>query len=182
MDKNEELEYLMNPALYDKYLHLSSKERNQEFLGEKKFYRKRIQQIAKDCSKFGIVKGVEAPPPSLLKAFDNFTKICIEHFKMIDEAEIYQKEYIGMNNEKETTIKTEDQKSLNIKQLDTELLGTHTNEKKVISMDDFVTKKTSKPKKPLHLPKERIANVKDERYRTKGIRKNKSNDIISNEK
>jgi hypothetical protein len=179
MNKNEELEYLMNPTLYDKYLHLSSKERNTVFLEEKKFYRKRIHQMAKECSKFGIVKGVEAPPPSLLKGFDNFTKLCIDHFKMIDEAECYQKEYDGMEEEEKNL---EHGEIVDIQQLNTQLLGTHTAEKKVISMDDFVTKKTTKPKKPLHLPKQRVANVKDEKYRTKGIKKNKSNDIIGNEK
>ena len=182
MDKNEELEYLMNPALYDKYLQLSSKERNLAFLEEKKFYRKRIQQMAKDCSKFCIVKGATVPPPALSKAFDYFSKICIEHFKLIDEAEIYQNEYkdIEPNEDNHYLIDNSEEK-VDFIDLDTSLLSSsQNNNKKIVSMDDFVTKKQNKPKKPLHLPKQKIANVKDEKYRTKGLKKNKSKDIIGN--
>ena len=182
MDKNEELEYLMNPALYDKYLQLSSKERNLAFLEERQFYRKRIQQMAKDCSKFPIVKGAIAPPPALAKAFDYFSKVCIEHFKLIDEAEIYQNEYRDMQISKEnhTVIESSEEK-VDFTDFDTSLLSSsQNNHKKIVSMDDFVTKKQNKPKKPVHLPKQKIANVKDEKYRTKGLKKNKSKDIIGN--
>ena len=61
MNKDEELCYLMNPTLYDKYKKLSSNEQQIQFIEEKKFYRKRIQQMAKDCTRFKIFKDAEEP-------------------------------------------------------------------------------------------------------------------------
>ena len=176
MNQAEELEYLMNPVLYDKYLHVSSKERNVEFLENKKFYRKRIQQMAKDCSKFGIIKGASEPPTPLLNAFDNFAKQCIQHFRLIDEAECYQDEYndIVQNNANNTNNANNANNANNIENLDVEFLAQKTQTHKVISMDDFVTKTNTKQKAKIHLPKHKVANVKDDKYRTKGIKKNKS--------
>ena len=56
---------------------------------------------------------------------------------------------------------------------DAELLG-NIPERKVITMDEFVQKKKTKPVKPIHMPEQRKANVKDDKYRTKGLKKNKS--------
>ena len=49
MDKNSELEYLMNPVLYDKYKQLSCKEDELIFKRNRQFYKKRIGQMAKDA-------------------------------------------------------------------------------------------------------------------------------------
>ena len=85
MNKDYELEYLMNPTLYDKYQKLSSKERETAFLQDKQFYRKRIQQMAKECAKYKLVKGATEPPKALMNSFDAFSKQCIVYFKTIDE-------------------------------------------------------------------------------------------------
>ena len=178
MNKDSELEYLMNPILYDKYQKLSSKERETLFLQDKQFYRKRIQQMAKDCSKYKLVKGACEPPKSLITSFDAFAKQCILYFRTIDENECYQKEYANMENLDKKDVNenlilpnTED-----MKQLDVEILATKP-QSKIITMDDFVEKKINKQMKPLHLPKQKNANVKDDKYRTKGLKKkNKSKD------
>jgi hypothetical protein len=178
MNKDSELEYLMNPILYDKYQKLSSKERETLFLQDKQFYRKRIQQMAKDCSKYKLVKGACEPPKSLITSFDAFAKQCIIYFKTIDENECYQKEYHNMVHLEEDDSKeclslpnTEE-----MKQLDVDILGTKPPPK-IITMDNFVEKKTNRQMKPLHLPKQKNANVKDDKYRTKGLKKkNKSKD------
>ena len=179
MNKDSELEYLMNPTLYDKYQKLSSKERETAFLQDKQFYRKRIQQMAKDCAKYKLVKGASEPPKALMNSFDAFSKQCIVYFKTIDENECYQKEYNDMeyiNDTKNTTYHniddTVDENNVN---MDAELLG-NIPERKVITMDEFVEKRKSKPIKPIHLPQQKKANVKDEKYRTKGLKKNKSKD------
>lgn len=176
MNKDSELEYLMNPTLYDKYQKLSSKERETAFLQDKQFYRKRIQQMAKDCAKYKLVKGADEPPKALLNYFDAFSKQCIIYFKTIDENEFYQKEY-GELEEKYDEKKI-DQSNIDLevsKDMDAKLLG-NIPERKVITMDDFVEKKKCKTVKPMHLPKQKTANVKDDKYRTKGLKKNKSKD------
>jgi hypothetical protein len=184
MNKNEELEYLMNPTLYDKYKQTSAKDDNYVFLKDKKFYRKRIQQMAKECSKYGIVKNVEEPPTSLLNAFNSFAKHCISHFKTVDEAEFYQDEYNGMENNDNmhtnTNTNTEKPTKETVNNLNTDFLITNSGEKKIVSIDDFVTKKKgSKTTKPLHLPKQKIADVTQDKYRTKGVKEIKSKEIKS---
>ena len=172
MNEQDDLEYLMNPVLYDKYKQLSTKEQNHAFLKDKKFYRKRIQHIAKECSKYGIVKDVEKPDTTLLNAFDNFARQCIEYFKMIDESEIYQDEYSNMKSSDMICSKDEIVESDNINDLNADFLMSR--EKKIVSMDDFVTKKKGKVSaKPIHLPKQKTADVTQDKYRTKGVKQNK---------
>ena len=179
MNELDDLEYLMNPVLYDKYKQISTKEDNLEFLKDKKFYRKRIQHIAKECSKYGIVKDVEKPDASLLNAFDNFARHCIEYFKMIDESEIYQDEYSDMKSIDNTDTNHKDSHPEIINDLNTDFLMS--GEKKIVSMDDFITKKKGKiSTKPIHLPKQKTVDVTQDKYRVKGVKKYKLKENKSN--
>ena len=173
MNKDDELGYLMNPTLYDKYKKLSSNEQHIQYIEEKKFYRKRILQMSKDCTRFQIFKGAEVPPKQVLTAYNEFARICISHFKTEDENEFYQTEYNDMELKKEVSDGGPD--PMNLKNLDTELLG-NIPSNKVITMEDFVTKTKTKPQNKLIPPKQKNVNVKDEKYRTKGLKKNKSKD------
>jgi hypothetical protein len=174
MNKDEELSFLMNPTLYDKYKQLSSNEERSQLLVEKKFYRKRIQQMAKDCLKQGIFKCESPPPKQIVMLYDEFSKACISHFKTLDENEFYQIEYEGLDKVDNTSEPQEGPDVLNIKDLDTELL---TNQPaKTVTMDDFVKKQKGKrPNSPLKPPKQRLVNVKEDKYRTKGLKKDKKN-------
>ena len=183
MNKYNELEFLMNPVLYDKYQKSSSKERTKTFSQEKKFYRKRIQDMAKGCAKFGIVKDIPKPNSNLLQAFDYFAATCIEHFKLIDEAECYQHEYSDLDLCKSKSGNTSPQsiaRTTALEGLDKSLFRSN-GKKKVVLMDNFVKKTNVKHRKMPCFPTEKVANVKDQKFRTKGIKKNKSNDIINNE-
>ena len=177
MNKDEELCYLMNPTLYDKYKKLSSNEQHVQFIEEKKFYRKRILQMSKDCTRFQVFKDAEVPPKQILTAYNEFAKICKSHFKTEDENEFYQNEYndIEPNNTKVPDLSEGGPDPINMKNLDTELLA-NIPTKKVVTMEDFVTKTKTKPQKKLIPPKQKNVNVKDEKYRTKGLKKNKSKD------
>lgn len=167
MDKNAELEYLMNPALYDKYLELSSKERNEEFMSGKRFYKKRIFQVAKDMIKSNPPKEY---PSHLQNSFNHFAIQCIQHFRCIDEVDEVQTEYIGMENELNNN---KDLHSINVQELDTVLL-TH-REKKIVTLDNFVHKTSHKVENTIPLPKQKEVNIDSDKYRTKGVKKNKSN-------
>lgn len=188
MNKDNELEFLMNPVLYDKYQKTTSKERQKLFSIEKKFYRKRIQDMAKGCAKFGIVKDIPKPNSNVLQAFDYFAATCIEHFKLIDEAECYQHEYSGLDLSKSQCQK-QSAKPGSPPQHTTMVEGvnksffraTKSEEKKVVLMDNFVKKTNVRHPKTPYFPTEKVANVKDQKFRTKGIQKNKSNDTINNE-
>jgi hypothetical protein len=183
MNQEDDLIYLMNPSLYDRYKELSSNERDTQFTEEKKFYRKRIQQMAKDCSRFGIIKGAEQnpPPKQLLSAFNEFCRACIDHFKLEDESEFYQGQYKELqpsNEEPNTTTSptltsTNSTSSKNM-DVDVELLS-RKQPKKVVTMSDFVTRKSNQPAMIAPIPKQQNPNVKEEKYRTKGVKKNKKN-------
>ena len=183
MDKDEELCYLMNPTLYDKYKKLSSNEQQTQFIEEKKFYRKRIQQMAKDCTRFKIFKDAEEPTKEILLAYNEFARVCIEHFKITDEIEFYQQEFEGPSEACETgegsSAAEPDQANPSDKSNsigpnnDVELLGNFPP-KKVVTMENFVKKTTTKPHRKVPPPQQKKVNVKDEKYRTKGLKKNKS--------
>jgi hypothetical protein len=177
MNKDEELEYLMNPHLFERYQQLSSVEHDITFMENKRFYRKRVLQMAKDCNKYKIVKDIIEPPKSLVVAFDNFTAQCIQYFKTLDENECYQTEYNELitdnDKDKDNQIKTSEEQMTDIDQLDTELLTKYHTQPKIITMDDFVEKKHSNPVKPLILPKHKTVDIKAEKYRVKGVKSNK---------
>ena len=104
------------------------------------------------------------------------------HFKLIDETECYQNEYndLVLTNGNDANSSDNTNSSDNANDI---LFASNISEKKVISMDDFVTRKNVRQSnKKNHFPKQKIANVKEKKYRTKGIKKNKSNPIINNEK
>ena len=181
MNKQDDLIYLMNPTLYDKYKQLSSNEQETQFTEEKKFYRKRIQQMAKDCSRFGIIKATnENPPPKqLLLVYNEFCRACIDHFKIQDESEFYQGEYNELQSTQDCSNVSEDISNTpstpaERKNMDVELLSKK-QPKKVVTMSDFVTRKSNQPTSIAPIPKQRNPNVKEEKYRTKGVKKNKKN-------
>jgi hypothetical protein len=162
MDKDSELEYLMNPALYDKYLELSSKERNEDFVKEKKFYKKRIFQVAKDMIKS---KPPKEYPIQIQNCFNQFVLECIQHFRCIDEVDELQTEYNDLLDEEGNIILD----SMNVKELDTALLTQR--EKKIVTLDNFVHKTNHKIENPIPLPKQKEVNIDSDKYRTKGVKK-----------
>ncbi len=86
------LECLMNKDTYAKLM--SHKTIVEERSKDRKFYRKRISNLTKE-----LLAG-EAPDnlfPDVSFAFDNYVKTCIHFFKIIDESDIIQKDYEGLN-------------------------------------------------------------------------------------
>jgi hypothetical protein len=173
MDKNSELEYLMNPVLYDKYKQLSCKEDELIFKRNRQFYKKRIGQMAKDA-----LREKQDVPCQILKYYNEFARRCIEHFKCEDETECYQTE-LGLDNNNDDSVFTDincnsdgfvnpelGKGSVNI---DTQLLGQQPK-KKMITMDNFVRKTNSKPPVPPIIPKQKEINTNDIKYRTKGVK------------
>ena len=85
MNKDKTLEYLMNP-IYNIELKKSNSI-NKNYSKEIKFYKKRILRMFKN-----MLKG-ESTDENIKHAYDNYIKLLIEHFKMIDTNDIIQKEY-----------------------------------------------------------------------------------------
>ena len=85
-NKIDELEYLMNPSLYEKWMD-GVETNDNEFKQELKFYRKRIIQMTKDMMKS------DYENKSLHPSFIEYCKCCIEYFKGLDKKDILQEEY-----------------------------------------------------------------------------------------
>lgn len=82
------LEYMVNRAQYEKYLQKNNISENELFYKEKRFYRKRIMQVAKD-----LLKNQTIPDMGVIHSFDMFCKSCISYFKCKDKNDILQEEY-----------------------------------------------------------------------------------------
>jgi hypothetical protein len=175
MDKNSELEYLMNPVLYDKYRELSCKEDELLFRNDRQFYKKRISQMARDA-----LREKSNVPSQLIKYYNEFARRCIQHFKCEDETECYQKKLGPCEDFNDVTTissnsNTDDMKCSNYTTqaaIDYTLLSQQPK-KKVVTIDNFVKKTSSKPPVPPIIPKQTQINTKDSKYRTKGLRKKK---------
>ena len=83
-----ELEYLMNPGMYEKWM--KKNEKNivvSDLRSEVKFYKKRIIQLTKN-----MIKG-EHVTNSVNKAYNEYMKSCVAYLKFLDTKDILQEEY-----------------------------------------------------------------------------------------
>lgn len=163
------LDCLLNKELLDKKL--SNKIAKSVDKKDKKFYRKRIHNLAKELllSK----EDMKNIPVDIKFAFNNFIKVCINHFKTIDNNDIIQQEHIDYENlEKSICIgenvnEINDDNILNKEEAD-KLLMRSINIK-TSSLDNFVQRKVTKPPAQMIIPKQKVINLKDPALKEKGI-------------
>jgi hypothetical protein len=165
------LECLMNKEQYNKYLGNKINKMIENNKHDKRFYRKRILQLAKDML-------INTPPDTLpsdvLFAFENFIKMCILYFKNIDKTDIIQNEYdtvdllnIVSNTDSEVT------DTYNVELSNKLMMRSIKMEKN--TLDKFVKFKTL-TKEPMIIPVQKEINLKDPSLRNKGIVKKKNID------
>jgi len=150
-----DLEYLTNPA----FLKIRTTLVKDNFNEDLKFYRKRVFQLTKDflCGKY-----INA---ELDNAFKNYTRTCISHFKFIDHSDIIQNDYskIKESNRKEP-------KKLSAPQnVDHLLMRTVQPVSKKIT--DCIPIRCKSKEKKTFMPKNRNINLRDPKFRSKGISK-----------
>jgi hypothetical protein len=165
------LDCLLNKNMYNKYL--LSEEKKITNKKDKKFYKKRIFNLVKE-----ILITKEEPPdlfPDVKYTFDNFVDSCIQYFKSKDNNDIIQSEY---KNIEENNIISELLES-NVD--DCDYISEEANKLLMRSikitnpsLDNFVTKKYTKPQSEVILPKQKDINLKDPDLKNKGIRKKKN--------
>lgn len=138
------------------------------------FYKKRIFQLCKD-----LLRG-KKENSSINDAFDEFCLTAIDHFKMIDRAEIIQNEYKNL-----------DLSSLPNQKLSTKILDENPDElifKKIEknndnTMDKFVIKNIVKKDDSMVIPTKKNLNLKDVKYQEKDIEvKSKSSAVAMKNK
>ena len=168
IDKMNEitLKYLMNPAHYDRYCE-ESEQSNDDFLADKKFYRKRVINITKNMFK------EEFENDSLKGIFDLYIQNVIDYFKELDTKDILQREYehLVLPN-KETNV------------LDQKVMANADAlifiEPKKQTLDKFVNiiRNISKNEK---LPIKKEIDLKDPKLKKKGVKREKKDKNIQKE-
>jgi hypothetical protein len=156
-----DLQYLTNP---DKLTKLMQKKDLQQIpRNDLDFYKKRIFQLTKE-----MLRG-EKINTKVNKAFVNYAQICIDHFKFIDKMELIQNEYKDIKppiNKKNT---------FNIKNSNSVMLKKKKPYRPRIT--DNIKIKSTRINTPPVIPKTRNFNLKDPRFREKGLKKKNINDI-----
>ena len=174
------LEIMANSDTYNKYLKRNNLEHDTVLKGDKRFYRKRIAAMAKDILNNNVNNNSDSPINDvIINAFNTFARLCISHFKFKDTMDNIQGDYKDMvlvdtcgGASGVDTIEgwsMDEANKLFMKQVD----------KKVITMDNFVTK-TSPPQDEMIIPKTKDLNLKDPKYKKKDIKKGFTKNNINN--
>jgi len=152
------LTFLTNP-LYSRELSKNMDELTNISMEEKKFYKKRLNQMHKQLMNEEIVD------KNVKRVHDEFIKAAINYLKMTDTKDILQEEYIGHEDSS-----TGELGEFNLNDVNKTL--TNISEPKN-TLDNFVTSKKVNLKPLIPPPKQKKINLTDEKLKTKGIKKKK---------
>lgn len=160
------IEYFMNKKNYDKFKNLKMPEVKKQQIREKKFYKKRINNLTRQFMKFEKNKY----PDFLVKAFENYIYSSIEYFKMIDHSDSLQNEYIGLQSLEEIFEEDKEEENIIINPYQEEIKSlfmakpnTHT------LLDTFITIKKEEKQLPMNIPQQKEINLSDPKFMVKGI-------------
>ena len=152
------LEYLLNPILYEK-IHDQKNMSDNLILKDIKFYRKRICQLTKDMCKGDYVND------NLKTLFLNYATTIVYYLKQVDEKDIFQEDYTGLN----MAISKIDISNTHLDNNDVDNLLIN-KPKSVNNLDNFVKKINIEQEEKI-IPQRRIANIKDPSLKKKGLKK-----------
>ena len=163
--QNPELYYLVNP-IYSSKLHkkeeIKPKINNVPKKRDKIFYKKRIQQLTKQCMQ-------NNPPNSIIQdTFNEYLVSCISYFKEEDTSEIIQQEYKDLIFCDENV----EHDDIDMEAIDKELyIKKNTNK-----IEDCIpiNKTLLNEKIDVDYPKQKILDIKDSKFKVKGIKKNEN--------
>jgi len=129
-----------------------------------KFYKERIiQQTMKLINN-------EEVTSQITNCFKNYLFLSVEHFKFIDKRDIIQKEYENMKKKKEK------EKNFNLSHTNKMLEKKKQKVGKITDTLPIKIKNTSEKK--VIYPKKKIINLKDEKFKTKGLEKKECEPIL----
>jgi hypothetical protein len=159
------LECLINKEQYNKFVTNNNKYASTN-KKDKKFYRKRILQLTRDIL---TNNAPEKITNDVLFAFENYVKICIPYFQMIDQSDIIQSEYenllddLQIDDDTSNTNNTNEIKTIHADKL---MLRQFKNDK--YTLDKFV-KVTNTQKDEVIIPTQKDINLKEPSLRNKGV-------------
>lgn len=160
-----DLEYLSNPAIYEKYKQKKKIENDEGFKKEKKFYKKRIIQLTKNLYNNNIQE-YNVPLIEIKNLFEKYVYESVQLLKLIDNNDCLQEEYNDLSyNDSKKTIDT----SFNILNNDIQLFNKPVTNK---IEDCFpITIKKNEKKSNIKTPMQKELNLKDPKFKTKGVKK-----------
>ena len=86
------IDYLVNKKIYERLMNVKKGLFQNYYREDKKFYKKRINNLTRNL----MDNKKELYPNNINKAFDNYIKEAIEYFKILDETDLFQEDYIGL--------------------------------------------------------------------------------------
>lgn len=153
MNHSTELEFLMNPALYKKYVTKELPTSKEEI----KFYRRRILQMSRNMFKENTY------PPSLRGAFEEYIKLAVVHFKTEDKKDILQEEYDHLEKEDDPDLLETD---CTLEEATKKIFNTPPK-----TIKDFVT--ITRTTETGTLPEKKSIALNDPKLKMKGVKKKK---------
>ena len=162
------IDCLLNKEMYND--HIKSKKTKQENKEERKFYRKRTFNLFKEMINGNLPEDLL---PDIKYAYDNFINATIQYFKTIDNNDIIQSEYEGINFALEDCSSNIIDSSKNVNNAD--LLLMRSIKMDVPTLDKYITRTKTKKKEEIIFPKQKEINLNDPELKNKGIKNNINN-------
>lgn len=171
------LDCLMNKKQYAKYVSAKiSKSINKT---DKKFYRKRIINLAREMIVADDISlNILNVLPDVKYAFDNYVNSCIHYFKLLDTNDIVQDEYKDYNFQKDELMKEANETLENHEINDlvnVDNLLAREIKLPSASLNSFVKKKQ---KGPMFIPQQKEIDLSNPVLKNKGIVKKKNKNIV----
>jgi hypothetical protein len=160
------IEYFMNKKNYDKFKNLKIPEVKNQQIRDKKFYKKRINNLTRQFMKFQ----ENEYPDFLVRSFENYIRSSIEYFKMIDHSDSLQNEYIGLQSLEEVLDDNEEKEVINLTPYQDEIKSLFINKPTANTLlDTFVTIKKEETPNTINIPQQKEINLSDPKFMVKGI-------------
>jgi hypothetical protein len=163
------LDCLLNKELYNSQVRVKrAKQINKE---ENRFYRKRTLNLFKEMIN---KNSPENMFPDVKYAYDNFVNSAANYFKTIDNSDIIQAEYAGLDSpvDNPTVPLLSVDSSANLaNSLDADLCLMRSIKMETSTLDKYVIRTKTKKKSGIILPQQKDINLLDPGLKTKGIKK-----------
>lgn len=162
------LDCLLNKELYNSQVRgKRTKQLNKE---EQRFYRKRTLNLFKEMINKNSPENLF---PDVKYAYDNFVNAAVNYFKTIDNSDIIQAEYAGLDSPADKTdpMQVADCSANLASSLDADLCMMRSIKMEIPTLDKYVIRTKTKKKSEILLPQQKDINLHDPELKTKGLKK-----------
>lgn len=150
------LQYLTEPHMLNK---LTKKDKNTSLNNEINFYKKRIYATTKKL----LLRTNANINDDIRSAFENYTKLLIQHYKITDTNDILQQEFKHL---KEEQIKDNTPLDVDVESKANEFIINKPSQENN-TLKSFVKTVSCKSKEQVVLPRQRVVNLKNKKLKNK---------------